>query len=137
MGNNTNTLFLVICGAIVVLTIFTIINNNTGAIEAPIKDFQEEVTGADNGDIPGIPIFINSNKNESFYTVNFKTSENSTRYKCLYGPRRTAINSEAVMNITKQNVTCNIPFTGSDKLFVKVLGINGDNNTPSEILELQ
>lgn len=137
MARNTNALFLIICGAIIVLSIFIIVNGQIHLIESPFKNTQEQLNSSDNEDIPEQPVFSEYIQNETNFIAIFNTSGKTSRYSCLYGPRISAVKKTAVITLDSKFVRCDIPNLDASDKFVQLVSINGNNKTFSEIKKLE
>jgi hypothetical protein len=135
MARNTNSLFWVICGAIVVLTIFAFLNNRYNIIGTIFQYERTEVSEADDGSVPEAPTFIETVETDNKYIVYFNVSKNSTRYRCVYGERQTGLYNSAIVEVQGKKVSCNVPKKAESK-YVQILGTNYDKETPSEIIAL-
>lgn len=134
MSRNTNSLFWVICGAIVILTIFGFLNNKYGIIGSIFQYEKREVNEADDGSIPESPVFIETVETSDKYIVYFNVSKNATRYRCIYGERQTGLKNSAIVEITGTKISCNIP--KKDSKYAQVIANNYDKETPSQIIQL-
>lgn len=132
MSRNTNVLFLVITGAIVILTIFSFINAKFDVIGDIVTVFQGNVSNSDNNTTPDAPMFKKVEIVGDDYLVYFNTAKNASRYKCAYGPRKTAVKNSALVTFDGDNVICKIE-NNSNNYYVQIIAINNQKETPSEI----
>lgn len=137
MSRNTNPLFWVVCGAIVILTIFAMINNRFNIIENVFSRNNNTVSTADNNATPEKPTYIGYKIENNTYYVTFKTSKNSTRYRCAYGPRSSAVKNSAIASPTSSEVVCSFPVKDNKDVYVQVFGQNTSKETGSDIIKVQ
>lgn len=135
MSRNTNSLFWVICGAIVILTIFGLVNNKFNIVGEIMGGAKASVEKADNGTVPGAPEYIKFESKDGVYNVVFNETENATRYDCNYGPRKTALKNSAIVSIGEHKVTCLVP-DSNGITYVQLNAINGESTTSSDIIKI-
>lgn len=135
MGRSTNALFWIICGAIFVVTVYIIVNSDLSNVISEIfTDTNNIVDKADDGSTPGKPAYVSAKVESDEFSITFKKSANSTRYRCNYGTEKGSMKETGVIYIDKDTIVCSAThLKPNTKYYVQLLGQNLDKETGSDI----
>ena len=137
MKRNTNAIFWIICGAILILTMYIAVETNFAEVlSKPFKDWRQTVDKADDNSVPEKPIFESKKQDGNNSIFYYKVSKNATRYECRAGTEKKDMRERGIVFIDKQKITCKFSsLEDGTKYFIKAVANNGSENIESSIIE--
>lgn len=134
MYRNTNTVFLIICGGIIILAVYLIIATDAPRILSGIfSNNQETIEKTDDGMTPTKSSFIKIKKENDNTIIYFTKTNNTSRYKCIYGSEKGKMNNDAIVHIGRENIECKINKTINTDYYVQLISINNRIEIKSDI----
>lgn len=138
MSRNTNTLFWVICGAIVVLTIYLVIVAEVPNTIKNILDHNNKtVEVVDDGSTPTKSTVKSSESTNNSFAISYAPTKNTSRYRCDYGTEKGKMDNTGIVYIDKDKIVCKASHLKSaTKYYVQLSSINNNIAIKSDIVSV-